>query len=282
MICHKCNKENSHENKVCIYCGATLEESYTTNIPLSGGERLKVGWLFAILILPFGGFGMAIIPLLILWSSIYIMKKDRKFLPILKAKTYLKFYLALLALMWIIVIGVNYYADNEKIYNINYSYEPKQNPEYKVFNNPKYKLVKNPTYDSELRRAKNLYGSDVCVYYPYLCPDKYIGNGESEFISNGQPQFLPLEEMYLYNPKIKAETTGVVIGSIFGFSIVYAVLIFLFNSLFFNVLQRHEKWVVNNGIYSDVENTYSDKKCVNCGSQLKSHGGFCPNCGHKG
>jgi RNA polymerase subunit RPABC4/transcription elongation factor Spt4 len=285
MICQKCGKYNDDGNKFCNYCGATLSEDESTNTPLTGSDRLKIGWLFALLIIPFGGFGMAIIPLLILWSSIYVMKKDKSILPIQNAKKYIKTYLTLLALGWIIGIGMNYYDDNKEVYNMNYSYEPKQNPEYEMIANPNFKFIKNPEYDIKNKQLeRDFYGDSHynCKNYPEWCPEKYMGNGEPQYISNGKPEFLPQEEMYLTNSKVGAETTGVAVASVVGFSIVYALLMFIFNSLFFNILKRHQKWVINNGIFADADTTYSDISCSNCGHKLKSQGGFCPNCGHKG
>lgn len=197
MICQKCGKYNDDGNKFCNYCGATLSEDESTNTPLTGSDRLKIGWLFALLIIPFGGFGMAIIPLLILWSSIYVMKKDKSFSPILNAKNYLIIYLTLLALG--LFIGV---IDAYQFWSDYESY-------------------------SSARHIR-----------------------ERNFI-----------------------LTGIILA--------FPLLIFIFNILFFNILEKHQKWVINNGIFADADTTYSDISCSNCGHKLKSQGGFCPNCGHK-
>jgi len=225
LKCEKCEAENENGAKFCNFCGITLPKNEMTNIPLTGSDRLKIGWLFAILIIPFGGFGMAIIPLMILWSSIYIMKKDKSFSSVLNARKYLKIYLVLLSLGWIIGIGMYYYD------------------EYHYRN----------------------YHSDGSVFY-----SSWTVVGDDDYMA----KFL--------NPDRIAQTSSVVLASTIGFSLAYALLIFLFNSLFFNILERHQKWVINNGIFADADTAYSDISCTNCGHKLKSQGGFCPNCGHKG
>lgn len=198
MVCQKCGKYNDGGNKFCNYCGDVFSVNNDTNTPLTGADRLKIGWLFALLIIPFAGFGMAIIPLMILWSSIYVMKKDKSFSPILSARKYLIIYLTLLGIGCIISV-------------IN-SYEW------------------------------------YIEYYTYTSASY---TQERNFI-------------------------------LFGVIVAYPLLIFIFNSLFFNVLERHQKWVINNGIFVDTDTTYSDISCSNCGHKLKSQGGFCPNCGYKG
>lgn len=290
MICNKCGKTNSDGNKFCNYCGDVFQVNNNTFTPLTGVDRLKIGWLFAILILPFGGFGMAIIPLFILWSSIYIMKKDRTFKAITNAKKYIKIYLALLAVAWAIGLSIEYYYSNMKILNKNWFVGTKPNPEYKLYENPKYREWKNPKYEQEIKNIKDKYNYNCANMHADImlalrgvkCPDKYLNNGEPKLISNGKEKFLPEEPMYLPNKNINIETFGVVVASTVGFSIIAAFIMFLFNSLFFNILKKHEQWVVNNGIYTDVDKTYSDKVCSNCGEKLRNQAHFCQNCGHKG
>ncbi len=247
MICDKCGKLNEDGNKFCNYCGEVFLSNDTTNTPLTGLDRVKVGGLFAMLILPYidnlqqnddsgtSGFMLIIflfVPLLILFSSIYIMKKDKTFLSILNAKKYIKIYLSLLVFSSAVLIGVDYYFHDGK-----------------YVDNPAYKL--NPNYNE----------------FNYTERHKYIINEE-------------LAEFDNPNPGVR--TYGVVAASIFGFSILGVFLMFLFNALFFDPLNRHQTWVIRNGIFADINKTSFDIICSNCGRELKSQGNFCPNCGHKG
>ncbi len=79
--------------------------------PLTGGDRIKVVVFFLILA---GTTFFGVIPLLIVLASIYIMKKDKSFSPIINSKKHIKVYLILLALLLSIFTSCYYYRDNTR------------------------------------------------------------------------------------------------------------------------------------------------------------------------
>ena len=107
MFCKECGTENIDTQVVCKKCNTIINN----NLPLDGSDRTKIIAFFALLILPFMWFGGSIIILIIVIFSIYIMKKDKKFEPILKAKEYVNNYLILVAIILVFVGLVNYKHD---------------------------------------------------------------------------------------------------------------------------------------------------------------------------
>lgn len=99
MFCKECGKENLDTQVKCTECKVIINN----NLPLDGTDRTKIIAFFALLILPLMWFGGSIIILIIVIFSIYIMKKDKKFEPILKAKEYINIYLILVAIILVFV-----------------------------------------------------------------------------------------------------------------------------------------------------------------------------------
>lgn len=92
MFCKQCGTENDNSNIKCTSCGSIIQTSYS---PLNGGERVSIVIYFILLC---AAFIFGIIPLLISIVAIYIMKKDKRFSPIQKARTFIIIYLVLLGL----------------------------------------------------------------------------------------------------------------------------------------------------------------------------------------
>jgi Ca2+/Na+ antiporter len=80
-----------------------LESTYS---PLSGGDRVKVISFFVVLVLGFLWIGFSLALILIVGISIYIMKKDKTFSSVRKAKIYTAIYFVFLAI-WVILIFIN-------------------------------------------------------------------------------------------------------------------------------------------------------------------------------
>lgn len=99
MFCKECGTENIDTQVVCKKCNTIINN----NLPLDGTDRTKIIAFFALLILPFMWLGGSVVVLLIVIFSIYIMKKDKKFEPILKAKEYINIYLILVAIILVYV-----------------------------------------------------------------------------------------------------------------------------------------------------------------------------------
>lgn len=95
MLCKECGSENKDNIQYCVKCGKPLEWS---DLPLNGEERIKI-IIFFIWALFLGA-----VPLLIALVSIYIMKKDKNFIPILNSKKYINNYLIILS------IGIGIFA----------------------------------------------------------------------------------------------------------------------------------------------------------------------------
>jgi len=106
MYCKECGTENNDDSLRCNKCNTYLK---STNSPLTGGDRTKIIAFFAFLILPFGWFGGSVVIILIVIFGLYIMKKDRSFIPILKARKYIQVYLILLGLIITIIVSINSY-----------------------------------------------------------------------------------------------------------------------------------------------------------------------------
>ncbi len=104
MFCKKCGKENLDTQVKCTECGIIIND----NLPLDGTDRTKIIAFFALLILPFMWFGGSVIILVIVIFSIYIMKKDKEFKSILKAKEYINIYLFIVTLVLVISGLYNY------------------------------------------------------------------------------------------------------------------------------------------------------------------------------
>ncbi len=105
MFCKQCGTENDNSNIKCTSCGSIIQTSYS---PLNGGERVSIVIYFLLLC---AAFIFGIIPLLISIVAIYIMKKDKKFSPIQKAKTLIIIYLVLLGLTITAVVSYDRYDD---------------------------------------------------------------------------------------------------------------------------------------------------------------------------
>ena len=99
MFCKECGTENLDNQVECIKCEIIINN----NLPLDGSDRTKIIAFFALLILPFMWLGGSVVVLLIVIFSIYIMKKDKKFEPILKAKEYIKIYLILVVVVLVLI-----------------------------------------------------------------------------------------------------------------------------------------------------------------------------------
>ena len=83
--------------------------------PLYGSDRVKVVIFYIFLV---GTLFFGIIPILIIYSSIYIMKKDKTFLPVINSEIYIKYYLISLAIGLTIITPISYYQ--AKFEFINY------------------------------------------------------------------------------------------------------------------------------------------------------------------
>lgn len=118
MFCKECGTENLENESNCKNCNNIL----TTNLPLNGGDRTKIIAFFTIMILPFAWLGFSLVILLITIFSLYIMKKDKSFTPILNAQKYIKKYIifgviiALIAIFSGMIYNTFFYYD-EKNFN---------------------------------------------------------------------------------------------------------------------------------------------------------------------
>lgn len=156
MFCKECGTENPNNSIQCLKCNLIINN----NLPLDGTERIKIIAFFALLILPLVWLGGSVVILVIIIASLYIMKKDKNFLPILKANKYIKIYLIVVTIIFI-TIGL--------------------------------------------------------IYIEYMEALLFI--------------IIPL--------------------------ILSPILITLIDFLFFDVLKRHEKWIIENGLFSDFKNEKS-------------------------
>ena len=116
MYCKECGTDNEDNSLRCRKCNVYLKSS---DSPLTGGDRTKIIVFFAFLILPFAWFGGSVIIILIALFGLYIMKKDKRFTPIINAKKYMKAYLIVLALGIATLVTAIYY--NEKAYDYDYT-----------------------------------------------------------------------------------------------------------------------------------------------------------------
>lgn len=156
MFCKECGTENSDNSIQCLKCNLIINN----NLPLDGTERIKIIAFFALLILPLAWLGGSVLILVIIIASLYIMKKDKKFLPILKANKYIKIYLVVVTIIFITIGLIN---------------------------------------------IKYMEGFLIIIVSLLLSP----------------------------------------------------ILIILIDFLFFDVLKRHEKWIIENGLFSDFKNEKS-------------------------
>ena len=116
MYCKECGTDNEDNSLRCRKCNVYLKSS---DSPLTGGDRTKIIVFFAFLILPFAWFGGSVIIILIALFGLYIMKKDKRFTPIINAKKYMKAYLIVLALGIATLVTAIYY--HEKAYDYDYT-----------------------------------------------------------------------------------------------------------------------------------------------------------------
>lgn len=105
MYCKECGTENQDDSFKCKSCGIFLR---LLDTPLSGGDRIKIVGLFIMLA---ATIFFGVIPILIMLSALYIMKKDKSFTPIINAKEYIKTYLIFLALSTVALTTFAYYDD---------------------------------------------------------------------------------------------------------------------------------------------------------------------------
>ena len=103
-----------------------------TETPLRGGDRIKIVVFFLILAAT-TFFG--IIPILIAWSGIYVMKKDKDFTPILNSQKYIKTYLFILGIGASIIFSMAYYQENKTTIDyVKYYQAMKQDANVKRWN----------------------------------------------------------------------------------------------------------------------------------------------------
>jgi len=97
MFCKNCGTENSDSSLRCSKCNAYLKSS---DSPLDGTGRVKVVSYFVLLcmLLFFG-----IIPLIVSFVAIYLMKKDKSFKAIENSRKFLYGYLAFVGIVYFVV-----------------------------------------------------------------------------------------------------------------------------------------------------------------------------------
>jgi ribosomal protein L40E len=100
IFCKECGEKNDINSVQCKKCGTVMK---TVNAPLSGEERLRIVGFFTFLVLPFFWFGGSVIIVVIVIASLYVMKKDKNFTVITKAREYIKYYLAFIVYVPLIV-----------------------------------------------------------------------------------------------------------------------------------------------------------------------------------
>ncbi len=157
MFCKECGVENQDDSLRCKSCNAYLKSS---NSPLDGTDRTKIISFFAFLILPFAWLGTSVIIILIVLFGLYIMNKDRSFIPIMNAKKWIKVYLIALALI-IVAIGTTAYYYDAK--SINISREELFEEQQKVLERKKrFDYVKNVVIHGSNRKL----GLDILMPMP--------------------------------------------------------------------------------------------------------------------
>jgi len=222
IYCKNCGEKNDLNNKQCKKCGTIMN---TLNSPLDGTDRIKVVSFFAFLVLPFFWLGGSVIIVLLILGAIYIMKKDRYFSPILKAKKYIKYYLITLSVLTVLgAIAGSFNEPRNEIYN------------------PEYDLYTKKFYDY-IEKTKNM-SNDI----------KYMDEDElSEIVKSTYNLKEPA--MYIKNPNLTKERTIYTVAgatiSLISVFIAFKLFMWLFNILFFDPLQRHKNWVVNKGIFTN-------------------------------
>ncbi len=218
VYCKECGAKNPIKNVKCEECGTIIKSS---NAPLDGTERIKIVSFFAILVLPFFCLGGSIPILLIVIGSIYIMKKDKDFSPILKAKQYIKYYLILLAIGGALTFPLVVYSESKTTYNTEHtSYSSKINTyaEAAIKSNPALEYRDRDELDIAIAKEYNL----------------------------KEPPY------WIDNPNLVRNTVLSLIISTLASFFTLIFLLWLFNILFFEPMQRHKKWIVKNGIFADA------------------------------
>lgn len=118
MFCKNCGVENKDDSLRCISCGTYLK---LTDSPLKGADRVKVISFFILILFPFFMLFGGIVITLIALGSIYIMKKDKSFSPILKAQKYIKIYLVILGITTTVLTTAIYFNENKYTYDYDYN-----------------------------------------------------------------------------------------------------------------------------------------------------------------
>jgi len=100
MFCKNCGTENSDSSLRCSKCNAYLKSS---DSPLDGTGRVKVVSYFVLLcmLLFFG-----IIPLIVSFVAIYLMKKDKSFKAIENSRKFLYGYLVLVGISYMLAAAI--------------------------------------------------------------------------------------------------------------------------------------------------------------------------------
>lgn len=119
MFCKNCGVENQDDSQRCVSCGTYLK---LTDSPLKGGDRVQVIAFFVLILFPFFMLFGGIVITLITLGSIYVMKKDKSFAPILNAKKYIKVYLVILALGTTTLTTAIYYDENKYVNKYDYDH----------------------------------------------------------------------------------------------------------------------------------------------------------------
>ncbi len=101
MFCKNCGTENSDSSLRCSKCNAYLKSS---DSPLDGTGRVKVVSYFVLLcmLLFFG-----IIPLIVSFVAIYLMKKDKSFKAIENSRKFLYGYLVLVGIFYMLAAATS-------------------------------------------------------------------------------------------------------------------------------------------------------------------------------
>lgn len=116
MVCQNCKSENNFSAKFCKKCGDALGN---TNIPLSGGERIKLIVYFIILLATSFPIGSGAITLVVSLVTLYVIKTNKNFDSIGVSVMIIVITCLLVAFGWFYsanIVSEGYYKNSFEIY----------------------------------------------------------------------------------------------------------------------------------------------------------------------
>jgi hypothetical protein len=251
-----------------------------THTPLNGSERVRVIF-FIIFSIVSSIFLVGIIPLVIIWISIYIMRKDQNFDPVNKSKKHIELYYKTISFVVVMASPLIIYNEEFKRYSAPSKYTENYYVKQSIYNNKEvfneyFEIISKGVSTSEsmlsiVTKADSTYTEyEVHIELPNSKPVEIEKNNYYRYGKVWGEKDLGIftditSDLGKYNQAINDYNDAYYTS--FRDRLIYAILaliaswkirllpfkliMFVYSSLYFNQVIPHAEWIVKNNIFSD-------------------------------